>query len=375
MPASYPTSIPNLVNPSGTEQMNGANLHSLQHGNANDEIEAIATELGTNPSGNYTTVAERLGAELGFRNAIRNGDFSIWQRGGGSFNVNSSYTADGWSLHYATSAAAPYVVRWDGSTISDLKNFLIIVSQGQSAAGDYTILQHKIENVSRFAGKWVTLSFDTSCSAGSGNIAVELEQHFGTGGSPSALVRQFVGTMSVNGTMTRKEITFQVPSVSGKVVGTNLDDALTLNIWTSGGSTYNSRTGSIGLQNWNVNFFKMQLEEGKMATPFEVLPYQIQLAWCQRYFERVDYYGTQGSLGETGAYAPLETYRNIQFKVRKRAVPNMSVASWTNYDNGSRTSESFTGKTVDGFTYLCNPADTNYHYNTIAALFDASAEL
>lgn len=60
MPASYPTSIPNLVNPSGTEQMNGANLHSLQHGNANDEIEAIANELGTEPSGTDATVKARL---------------------------------------------------------------------------------------------------------------------------------------------------------------------------------------------------------------------------------------------------------------------------------------------------------------------------
>lgn len=40
--------------------MNGANLHSLQHGNANDEIEAIATELGTLPKGSFTSVKARF---------------------------------------------------------------------------------------------------------------------------------------------------------------------------------------------------------------------------------------------------------------------------------------------------------------------------
>jgi len=60
--ASYPASIPALNNPTSSDNLNTAGvLHADQHANANDEIEAIAGELGTDPAGaTYTTVGARL---------------------------------------------------------------------------------------------------------------------------------------------------------------------------------------------------------------------------------------------------------------------------------------------------------------------------
>lgn len=61
--ASYPGAIANLNNPAGTDYMSDpATLHATQHGNANDEIEAIQTELGLNPRGVSASVAARLNA-------------------------------------------------------------------------------------------------------------------------------------------------------------------------------------------------------------------------------------------------------------------------------------------------------------------------
>lgn len=47
--ASFPTSQPNLSNPSGSDPLNNPD-HASQHGNANDEIEALATKVGTGAS-------------------------------------------------------------------------------------------------------------------------------------------------------------------------------------------------------------------------------------------------------------------------------------------------------------------------------------
>lgn len=72
--ASFPASIATLTNPTGTDQQDVVD-HAAQHSNANDEIEAIETELGTDPAGNYTDVKARLNdydtlgwtaAQLGF---------------------------------------------------------------------------------------------------------------------------------------------------------------------------------------------------------------------------------------------------------------------------------------------------------------------
>lgn len=62
MSSSYPGALDSLANPSGGDAMNGANLHSAQHANANDAIEAVQSTLGIDPQGSEATVADRLDA-------------------------------------------------------------------------------------------------------------------------------------------------------------------------------------------------------------------------------------------------------------------------------------------------------------------------
>ncbi len=55
--ASYPTSIKNFINPSATNTMDTSGVeHDVQHTDANNEINAIETELGVNPSSIDETV-------------------------------------------------------------------------------------------------------------------------------------------------------------------------------------------------------------------------------------------------------------------------------------------------------------------------------
>ena len=67
MATNYPGAIDTYTNPLSSEPMN-APSHAGQHANANDAVEAIETELGTNPSGSAATVKARLdGIEDGTR--------------------------------------------------------------------------------------------------------------------------------------------------------------------------------------------------------------------------------------------------------------------------------------------------------------------
>lgn len=59
MPTNYPAGIDAFSNPEGTNRLNNPD-HALQHKNANDAIQAIETELGSRPSGPYSTVRSRL---------------------------------------------------------------------------------------------------------------------------------------------------------------------------------------------------------------------------------------------------------------------------------------------------------------------------
>jgi len=59
MATSYPGSLDNFTNPTSTSPINSPS-HADQHSNANDAIEAIEGELGTNPKGAKATVKARL---------------------------------------------------------------------------------------------------------------------------------------------------------------------------------------------------------------------------------------------------------------------------------------------------------------------------
>lgn len=66
MASSYPGSLDSLTNPAGTDHQDTV-LHSTQHANANDAIEAIQGVLAANPhidayGTNWTTVKARLNA-------------------------------------------------------------------------------------------------------------------------------------------------------------------------------------------------------------------------------------------------------------------------------------------------------------------------
>lgn len=60
MATNYPGSLDSLTNPAAGDALTSPS-HAGQHANANDAIEAIETELGTNPSGTFSTVALAVG--------------------------------------------------------------------------------------------------------------------------------------------------------------------------------------------------------------------------------------------------------------------------------------------------------------------------
>lgn len=63
MASSYPNALDAFTNPQPHDRQGdevGGRTHSEMHGDANDAIEAIQAELGTNPSGDYATVKDRL---------------------------------------------------------------------------------------------------------------------------------------------------------------------------------------------------------------------------------------------------------------------------------------------------------------------------
>ena len=229
----------------------------------------------------------------GFKNYIINGNFDVWERGN-SQTATSYGSDDRWSNNNvgSTKTHSRVVCTDTERVLFNANNYSRTVVTSVAGASNYCNKHQRIEDVNKLAGKTVTLSFWAKADSNK-NIAVELGQSFGTGGSPSADVAG-VGSqlIALTSTWQKKTITITLPSIVGKTLGTDgLQTTSTyVAFWFDAGSSYNSRAASLGQQSGTFDIAQIQLEEGSGATPFEQRPYGLELSLCQRYYSILSLY-------------------------------------------------------------------------------------
>jgi hypothetical protein len=262
------------------------------------------------------------------KNKIINGDFSVNQRNFTSNTTNDTFNFDRWTQVNSggsftvtpqtfTTGAAP-VAGYEGST------FIQGISAGQSAVGDNARFRQKIESVRTFAGQTATISFYAKAATGTPKIGIELAQEFGTGGGPSPFNSIPVSAVTISTNWVRYTATIAVPSLSGKTVGTDKDDSLQLILWVSAGSTFATRSSSIGIQNNTFQIWGVQVEYGSKATPFQTASggsSQAELAMCQRYYFRHTPSVAYGNHANGGTVSTTQAYLHYQYPVQMRRTP------------------------------------------------------
>ena len=263
------------------------------------------------------------------KNKIINGDFSVNQRAFTSNTTTAAYNFDRWLQQNSggsftvtpqsfTAGAAP-VAGYEAAT------FVQGITATQSAAGDFAIITQRIENVRTFAANTVTISFWAKANTGTPKIGVEVQQNFGSGGSPSATVSTPAGAVTLTTSFARYSVTVAVPSISGKTIGSTANTSyLELNLWTSSGATNATRASSIGIQNFTASIWGVQVEYGSKATPFQTASGgspQAELAMCQRYYYRNTSGATYVNMGIGAATSTTASVMDMQFPVTMRTAP------------------------------------------------------
>jgi hypothetical protein len=302
------------------------------------------------------------------KNLLINGDLGINQRAFTSNTTTNSFNFDRWSqinvgggtLTTTPQVLAPATISGYGGT-----NYVRCVTASQSAAGDHAIYRYQgIEDVRLSAGQTITISFYAKAASGTPKIGIEVDQQFGSGGSAS--VYTLVGTPTISTSWTRYSATATLPSVSGKTIGAGNNAAIYF--WISAGSTFNSRTGSIGNQNNTFEMTGFQFEISNTATAFQTATGTLQgeLAACQRYYVRYApsannyaYFGNGTNSSTTNAYI------TIPLPVEMRVLPtSVDTTTAGNYRlQSGATAFSLTSLTIgtigDGTKIGCLSATTS----------------
>lgn len=308
----------------------------------------LDNHLGTTAAINFTTAPklfcasnENIINKIQNKNALINGNFDIWQR-----QVTQSVSGYGSDDRWYNGANGSTLVNsrqaftiGQTDVLGNPKYYSRIVVTSSAGAGNFVYKSQKIEAVATFSGETVTLSFEAKADA-SKNMAIEFYQDFGSGGSAavSAIGSQLIALTT---SWQKFEVTVDIPSISGKTVGTNSN--LALLFWFDCGSTYAARSASLGQQNGTFEVSKIKVEEGAIATPFEQRSLEEELALCQRYYEKsynlddepgkVSVNGWAGNISPSTAVS--DTLMKIPFKVTKRAVPTIVTYSPLSGDSGN----------------------------------------
>jgi hypothetical protein len=278
---------------------------------------------------NLQTSSINNGPLAGFRNAIINGNFDVWQRGT-SFTAADVYTTDRWFINRNSSTATltrQSFTLGQTDVPGEPTYFCRTAVTSVTGAANIVVIEQRIEDVRTFAGQTVTVSFWAKAD-GSKPIAIELSQNFGTGGSPSTRITGISVTKVTLSTNWQKvTVTATLPSISGKTLGTDDNSHLALYIWFDAGSNFNARTDSLGQQSGTFDIAQVQLEPGTVATPFERRSFGQELALCQRYYIST----LSGAPNELNLIGPAITVDRIAqsgiFPVAMRGVPTVTIYS------------------------------------------------
>lgn len=178
------------------------------------------------------------------------------------------------------------------------------------------MLEQRIEGVHSYSGKTITISFHAITNITGKQISIGLQQNFGTGGSPSATVNIAAQTITLSATMTKYTLSFVLPSIGDKTLGTDGNDYLRIMFWFVAGSAYSSYYGVPTLtipSEGTINLAQIQLEEGSVATPFESRHIAQELALCQRY----------GAL--ISGIATASGVPSFPYPVQMRTIPTLTL--------------------------------------------------
>jgi hypothetical protein len=268
------------------------------------------------------------------KNKVLNGDFKIWQRGGGAFTSSNAYTADRWvpganqpfsiSRQNFTPGAAP-VAGYEG------QHFLRIALTASSST--YFVLIQKIEDIRTFAGQTVTLSYWAKADANVTNTA-----SYERSTNSATLDSSYAASNVIGTTWQRYTATFNVPTISGATVTSD--------------SFFGIKPILIqdGLAH-TIDIWGVQVEAGSTATNFQTATGNpaSELAACQRYFWQAFSNLSYASIAPTNYDNSGVAVATIQFPVTMRVAPTLitttgsSYFNWRGYNGSTLGNQPFNG--------------------------------
>jgi len=316
---------------------------------------------------------------VGRRNVLINGDMKISQRGTSFTEVtHGTYTLDRWELN--EDSAAEFTITQSSETPDGFGSSVkldVTTEDTSIGSADYVVFEQRIEgyNCQAFASgtsnaKPHTVSFWVRSNV-TGTYICELK--YDTGGYEASQAY----TIDAADTWEHKVLVFPPQTLSSPANDNSAE--LRVSFWLLAGSNYTGggtlstqwtttdnvravgQTNLVASTSNEIYFTGVQLELGKVATPFEHRSYGEELALCQRYFLQYDY----TEFTAIGALWSGSHYTSLNFPTTMRASPtctNSGAGSFRVFGGGASTEStavSYTSISKNGVEIVITNTRTN----------------
>jgi hypothetical protein len=335
--------------------------------NSSGVLKATNAEAVTGTeNGKYMTPQTSTKTEIG-KNFIINGTFDIWQRA--TSQTATGYGSDDrWNniITGSTQVASQQTFTLGQTDVPNNPTYYArTVVTSVAGAGNLAFKYQPIEGVESLSGTTAVVDFYAKADT-SKNIALELFQSFGTTGSPSTGVSIPVQLIALTASWQHFQIEVAIPSITGKTLGSDGNDALQLILWMDAGSTHNARAASLGQQSGTFDFSEIKIyEKGKQCEPRRSVGEE--LALCKRYYHTVT-----RNVGGYWYVVNGYPYSNTEnYPVTMRAAPTL-VKTRTSTNLFYAATNSISSDATGHATYVVSNAtgQGNYFYT-----YTADAEL
>jgi hypothetical protein len=309
--------------------------------------------------------------EPNFRNIIINGNMAVSQRGTSQASITTSgyYTLDrartainnGGTWTQSQSTEVP-----TGQGFATSLKMDCTTADTSLSSGDYLHVQYPIEaqnlqylKYGTDSAQTLTLSFWVRSNK-TGTYCICLQKSDNTR-------YDYVAEYSISSADTWEKKTIIIaPDSNIKAAGGAIDNdsgeglKLKFTLLSSGrtgtNNTWNSSTPADATSNqvnladstsneWYVT--GVQIEAGSVATDFEVVPYDVNLRRCQRYYHLIDDGDITSGIGVATSYTATTAYLIASLNPEMRTTPSIDQVSGTSYYNYLNES---TGKTFNSFS-------------------------
>ena len=300
------------------------------------------------------TVAEQQALiGVGRRNLLINGGFDVWQRGT-SFTPTGGnpYTADRWRV-YQSSTSNVTVTKGTESTSSSVP-FINYIRLDDTIDADtsWIELNQYVEDYSHLINNTVTVSFWAKAS-----YNIQDGYIYTNAGTTS-------GAYAITTSWTKYQVTLDLKA--GTVAS---DGYLRLLLGTQ----------TLVAADSYIDYAQVQLELGKVATPFEHRSYGEELALCQRYFYATEtskaimghvMYNNENRIALPAIIAPMRATPSITAYTSNRSASGQL----TEFSSGvSRAVNAVSGASKLGGGYI--QASSGNWVNLVYLILDYDAEL